>query len=143
MTATRHEYITLGGQMGDREAYAAVSPYSLKLRKLLAEKCCRGYGPNFREMAYVLRVDGTGWHWEKSGCAGVRVTKSGAATVDIYMPVDVWKAGGASIRNFLAEHVKQGFELMLSRLISKKISLDSEGLSADFMAAVNEFLNTP
>src|SRR5690242_3405491 len=86
-------YISFGVQAGDKESNTVVAPLYMRLRKLLEEKCSRGYGEELKELAFVLRIDGTIWHWEKSGCDNLRAKKNGEATIDIFMPLDVWKGG--------------------------------------------------
>jgi hypothetical protein len=134
-------YISLGVQAGDEKADVIIKPFYIKLRKLLSEKCSRGYGEKFKELAFVLRIDGTIWHWEKSGCDNLRVKKSGEATIDIFMPIDIWtQANNSLIQQFLFEEIKKGFSLMIERLVSKGIMFEKDNLITDFESAMASFV---
>jgi hypothetical protein len=134
-------YVTFGVQAGDVEAGNAVKPYFMKLRKLLADHCSGGYGETVDalELGFVLRIDGSIWHWEKYGCNNLRVKKTGEATIDIFMPVEVWKKGGLNIQQFLSSEVRKGFALMTDRLVKKGIAFDKEKLTAYFELAMTNF----
>lgn len=139
MSSNDSAYISFGVQAGDKEANAAVSPHYLELRKLLAEKCSRGYGPKFKEMAFVLRIDGAIWHWGKSGCDNLQGKKRGEATVDIFMPMNIWQQGEDEIRDFLVKETSKGFILMLDKLLSLGVSFNQDELASDFDSAIKLF----
>jgi hypothetical protein len=137
MNAEHKSYVTFGVQAGGKEADAAVEPAYMRLRKLLAEKCARGYGPGLIDFGFVLRIDGNVWHWEKRGCANLRVTKKGDATIDIFMPTSIWKGESyENIRDFLAVQTREGFALMLQKAIKKGIEFDHQSLLNDFESAL-------
>lgn len=142
MTAPARAAVSLGVQAGDKDADKAVSPHYLALRRLLAEKCTATYSEVIREFAPVLRIDGSIWHWDKQGCGNVRVQKkSGYATVDIFMPVEIWSGGdGKCIRRYLVTHLTSGIESMLEKASGAGISVDRSKLIADVAAATSEFL---
>lgn len=140
MSISKTNCVTFGVQAGDKESDQAVKPYYMKLRRALADRCRRDYGQHLKEMAFVLRIDGSIWHWEKSGCDHLRVKRSGEATVDIFMPISVWQAGASAIQAYLYEHTLHGFKLMYEKMAQKGILLNTEALSADFEAALDDFL---
>lgn len=132
-------YITIGAQMGDRDADTAVCPSFMRLSKLFTKHCSRGYGDTFKYFGFVLRIDGAISYWEKSGCDKLRGRRSGEATIDVYMPIPVWKAGPLSIQKYLEVEIRNGFFLMLEKLIKLGVVLDKDNLIADFEVAMAEF----
>lgn len=134
------EFISLGVQAGDKEANAAVAPHYMQLRKLFAEHCSRGYGASFKEMAFILRIDGEIWHWEKYGCKNPKAKRSGESSVEIYMPIEVWKGGDSiKINAFLRTELHIGFSLMLAKLESFSVEFDKFKLVSDFEGALAAF----
>lgn len=143
MKQSNETYITFGVQAGDKQGNDIVSPFYLKLRKNLAEKCSNGYGNGLKELAFILRIDGALWHWDKSGCSNLRANKKGEASVDIYMPVDIWKPGDKErIKHFLITETKNGFYMMIDKLTKLNISFNAELLIQDFNQAMDSFNNT-
>jgi hypothetical protein len=135
-------YISLGVQAGDEKADNIIKPFYMRLRKLFLDKCSRGYGEKLKELAFVLRIDGAIWHWEKSGCDNLRVKKSGEATIDIYMPIEIWtQSNNKLIQQFLLDEIKNGFSLMIERLVFKGVPFEKESLIADFESAMSSFVS--
>lgn len=62
--------------MGDEDAYNAVGPHLIELRRLLKKQCNKQYCNEVDEFAPILRVDGTGWYWEFEGCEKLRLSKN-------------------------------------------------------------------
>lgn len=136
-TASR---VSLGVQAGDPEADAAVKPHYMDLRTRLGSRCHGNYGAGFNELGIVLRIDGRIWHWEKSGCANLRVTKKGDVSIDIFMPKTVWhKTGSRGIRDFLAVEALNAAQMTIGRLKQKKLAFKASEFEADFASAIAEF----
>jgi hypothetical protein len=58
------------------------------------------------------------------------------------MPEEIWhRADATTIKNYLNEHTRTGFQLMLGRVLKKKI--DAEQLGVDFATAIVEFISKP
>lgn len=102
-------FITLGAQVGGKYAFDATNSHILAFRRLLADVCRGPYGDTtIKEIALVLRVDGSIQYRGKSGVEGVAIRqKRGYATADIYVPRDAWASGDlTAFRSFLTSGVK-------------------------------------
>ncbi len=132
------EYITFGVQAGDPAANAIVQSHYMRLREALREHCRGDYSETIKEFGFVLRIDGEILRWQKTGCDHLRVSpKRGYATVDIFMPIDVWEDHRPSrIPSFLRQHVEEGFAQIMERIASKKIAIRTEELYSDFRKAM-------
>lgn len=137
------EYITFGVQAGDSAANAVVQPHYMRLREVLREHCRGDYSEAIKEFAFVLRIDGKISQWQKIGCDYLRVSpKRGCATVDIFMPMDVWEDHRSSqIPSFLRHYIEEGFMQIMERVASKKIAIKTEELYSDFGRAMAAFWN--
>lgn len=144
MTTTELFKVTLGVQSGDSISGNTVEPYFMGLRRLLRDKCSHDYGSVIKEFAFVLRIDGSIHHWEKQGCDYLRLQKkSGYATVDVFMPLEVWQgADDKKLKEFFVTQFSEGFRLMLERTLKAGIAIDDKKLRADFNLAIEEFQNS-
>lgn len=134
------ERVTLGVQAGDPEADAAVKPYYMELRSKFSSHCRREYGRGFKELGIVLRIDGRLWHWKKSGCANLRVTKDGDISIDVFMPKGTWQeSDGRSIRAFLATETSNAARMAIERLKEKRVDFRASEFESDVMSAIAEF----
>lgn len=133
-------YFSVGVQAGDSDANQVVAPLYLSLRRSLSENCQRGYGEKLKEIAFVLRIDGKIWHWEKSGCENLKIKKAGLASIDIFMPITVWQnRTPKEIMLFIKNEITIGFFLILEKLKARKIEFDEINLIRDFETAINEW----
>jgi hypothetical protein len=141
MTAAKLFEITLGVQAGDSISGNTVEPYFMSLRRLLREKCNHVYGSVIKEFAFVLRIDGSIYHWEKYGCDYLRLQKkSGYVTVDVFMPLEVWHgAEDEKLKEFFITQFSEGFRLMLERTLKAGLIINDKKLTADFNSAIEEF----
>lgn len=138
--AVARDAISLGVQAGDVESDSVVNPIYMSLRRLLASKCKGEYGPGFKDIGFVLRIDGKIWYWRKRGHQNLRVKQDGDVSLDIFMPEEIWKPrDDQQIKAFLAEEVRLGFHAAIERMTAKKIPFNRELLVRDFEDALAEF----
>ena len=135
--------VTLGVQAGDEVSDNVVEPYYMLLRRLLRDKCNHDYGSIIKELAFVLRIDGSIWHWEKYGCDHLRLQKkSGYATVDVFMPIEVWQGeDDKKLKVFFVTQFSEGFGLMLAKILKTGIEINDKKLTADFNSAIKDFIS--
>jgi hypothetical protein len=135
------EYVTFGVQAGDPAADEVVRPHYLRLRNALSEHCKGDYSETIKSFDFVLRIDGALWHWRKTGCGNLRVSpKLGYCAIDIFMPVEVWEDPRASrIPSYLHHYTEEGFEKMMARVASKKITIACDEFCIDFGRAMAAF----
>lgn len=134
--------VTLGADVGGKDADKVVGGYHLALRRALAEHCRGGYSPVLKKFALVLRIDGSVQSWRKRGVDHVRIQKkSGYATADIFMPADIWKDESADkIRAYLATEVEVAIRRIIESAQKVKVQIESGRLLDDLDAAVKAFL---
>ncbi|HET6159115.1 MAG TPA: hypothetical protein VFE34_12265 [Dongiaceae bacterium] len=135
--------ITLGAQMGGKDADAATDVDILALRRLLEQECPGPYSSAFNEFALVLRVDGSIDSWGRRGVDHVRLQrKLRYATADIYVPMSAWNTREVgAFRGFLAAEVESAIRVIGERVRKAKIAIDSERLLHDVQRATAQFLN--
>src|SRR5690242_2188452 len=89
-----HAVITLGADVGGRDAHAAITGDILALRRLLEQECPGPYSATFDEFALILRIDGSVQSWGRRGVDHIRLQrKLRYAKADIYVPTTAWNAG--------------------------------------------------
>ena len=122
--------ITLGVQAGDPEVDAALEPFYMPLRKLLAQMCVGPYSTAIDEFAIVLRIDGSIGHWGFEGCRDLRLHKKMRyITVDIGVPKSKWEnASPIELKRYLAGCVKDSLALMARKLESARIDIKTSEL---------------
>ena len=133
MNAVDRGCVTLGADVGGKDASIATSEHVMALRKSL-EQACRGpYSAVIKEFALILRIDGSVQSWGKSGVENGRLQKkAGYATVDIFMPQDVWKSGDRpTILRFLATGVRDAVADIVQRASRAKVPLQADQLIRD------------
>lgn len=130
MSEMSHAFITLGADVGGKDAHEATHAHILAFRRLLADTCRGPYSVTIKEIALVLRVDGSVQAWGQRGVDGVALQRRRTfATADIYVPREVWASPDpASFASFLTSEVKtaiaeiakiashQGVDLMYEEL---------------------------
>ena len=134
-------YITFGVQAGDAAADEVVRPHYLKLRNALSAHCKGEYSETIKSFDFVLRIDGAFSHWRKTGCGNLRVSPMlGYCTIDIFMPVEVWEDPRVwQIPSYLHHYAEEGFEQIMTRITSKKITIAYDELCIDFGRAMAAF----
>jgi hypothetical protein len=137
-------FVTLGAQVGGRDADAATLDHLMDLRVLLAQECRGPYGQSLSEIALVLRVDGSVQSWSRSDVSNVRIQrKARYATADIFMPSEIWKTGGTlGIREFMLSGATTAIEAILQRAKKQKLEIASEALLGDLQRVALIYLKT-
>ncbi|WP_141243638.1 hypothetical protein [Pseudomonas indica] len=127
---TNSDFITLGADVGGKDAFSATNQHVLALRSLLRQVDSKTSGGVLKEIALVLRVDGSVQAWGKSGVDNISFQKRKAfITADIFVPADVWSAGDAvSIRRFLWDQIMCAIRLVVEYVNRQGISLDGTNL---------------
>ncbi|TXT20454.1 MAG: hypothetical protein FD134_2899 [Gallionellaceae bacterium] len=128
MTNTSSDFVTLGADVGGKDAFSATNQHVLALRSLLRQECSKASGGILKEIALVLRVDGSVQAWGKSGVENISFQKMKAfVTADIFVPVDVWSTGDASsIRRFLLDQVACAIRLVVEDVNRQGVALDGK-----------------
>lgn len=141
MNSKTHALITLGADVGGKDAHGATHEYVLSLRRLLQQKCVGPYGDTVNEFALVLRIDGAVQAWGKCGAGNAAFQRKGAvATADIFVPVSAWSArDSANIRKVLAAGVVGAIEALAELSERKKIDIAIDRLRRDVGDVATEF----
>lgn len=142
MTSPDRDVMTLGADVGGRDAAVATHDHILALRKLLQQECQGPYSDVIKEFALVLRIDGSVQRWGKSGVDNVRLfQKAEYATADVFVPSNVWeKQDVTELRQFLAFGVRSAVADIAQRAAKKKVRVSLELLTSDIDRAVHRFL---
>lgn len=142
MSAENLESITLGADVGGKDAHTATHEHVLILRKLLRQECQGPYSQTIKQIAIVLRIDGSVQAWGKSGVETVAIQRKNTfATADIFVPREAWStANSQELRHFLADGVKTAIERISKSAQDRGISLSHEGLQHDVGSAIDKFL---
>jgi hypothetical protein len=135
-------FISLGADVGGRDASAATNDHIMDLRVLLAKECNGPHGESLTEIALILRIDGSVQSWNRSDVSYVRIQKKARyATADIFMPSSVWKSGSArEIREFIASGANVAIETILEKSRKAKLSLDFQKIIQGSQRAAKAYL---
>ncbi|WP_108670431.1 hypothetical protein [Peribacillus acanthi] len=135
-------YITLGADIGGRDAAKVVEPYLNELVELLDRFCNKRYSSQLDEFAPFLRVDGDVCSWNFEGCEKLRLSKKHRyITVDIGMPRSKWEGiGEKEIKEYLINNLKEALELIVNRLKKERYPVNDNVLWVDFGKVKEEFL---
>ena len=141
MNSEARALVTLGADVGGKDAHEATHEYVLSLRRLLQQKCVGPYGTTVKEFALVLRIDGSVQAWGKSGADNSAFQRKGTfATADIFVPVSAWSGrDAANIRKVLAAGVVDAIETLAELAERKKIDIAIESLRRDVGDVAREF----
>lgn len=142
MNSGNHEMVTLGADVGGKDAHIATHSHVLFFRRLLQQKCIGPYGGIVKEFALVLRIDGSVQAWGKRGIENATFRqKNSVVTVDIYVPINEWLGRDAiHIRNVIAAGVTDAIETVAKLAERKKIDISINSLRRDVNAAEKDFL---
>jgi hypothetical protein len=145
MSSEARALLTLGADVGGKDAHTATHEHVLSLRRLLQQKCLGPYGATVKEFALVLRIDGSVKAWGKSGADNAAFQRRGSfATVDIFLPESAWSGReAASIRKVLAVGVVAAIETLTELSEQKRIDISIDRLRQDVAAVVEEYLTCP
>jgi hypothetical protein len=134
--------VTLGADVGGKDAHVGTHKHVLEFRNLLRKECQGDYGSTVVEFAFVLRIDGSVQIWGKSGVDNVELQeKNTVATADIFIPRDVWDAENPTkFRGFLATEIRNAVAEISVCAHKQKISMAADQLSADIEKAIEKFL---
>jgi hypothetical protein len=130
MTNKTSDFVTLGADVGGKDAFSATNQHVLALRSLLRQECAKASGSFLKEIALVLRVDGSVQAWGKSGVDNISFQKKKAfVTADIFVPVDIWSTGDTSnIRRFLVDQVTCAIRLVVEEVNRQGMISDGKTL---------------
>jgi|GEM_PF-5337029 len=94
MTQLSCDLITLGADVGGKDAFNATHQHILALRNLLRKIDTSTTNGALKEIALVLRVDGSVQAWGKRGVDNISfLKKKSFVTVDIFVTTDIWLEG--------------------------------------------------
>jgi hypothetical protein len=135
-------FITLGAQVGGKDASAATANHIMDFRVLLAKECNGPHGGSLSEIALILRIDGSVQSWSRSDVSNVRIQKKARyATADIFMPSAIWKSGHSwEIREFIVSGAKVAVETILEKAHKAKLSLDYQKIIQGSQRAAKAYL---
>lgn len=134
--------VSLGADVGGKDAHAATSEVCMALRQALSKVCRGPYGPAFVEFALVARIDGSVQSWGKSGVDNVRLRrKSRYATADIFVPQSVWAEGPRPLGAFLATNIAAAIQAIIDRAEGAGDSIESTRLVQDVKKATQQFVD--
>jgi hypothetical protein len=144
MSKAASSAVTLGADVGGKDAHAATREQYLALRRALASNCAGPYGKTFDEFALILRIDGSVQSWRKRGVDNIRLQrKLRYATADIFVPAKIWKVTPPSVwRGFLAKEVETAIRAITERAKRMKDDVDESRLLADVKRAVTSFVKS-
>lgn len=142
MSSENRALVTLGADVGGKDAHLTTHDFILYLRRLLQQKCKGPYSTVIKEFAFVLRIDGSVHAWGKSGAENAALLRKNAfATVDIFVPITEWAdRDAAHIRKILAEGLMDAIEAIAKFAEGKQVNIDIHALRRDVGAATREFL---
>ncbi len=134
--------VTLGADVGGKDADVATRDDVLALRRCLEAECRGPYGMVFHELALVLRVDGSVQAWNKIGVSNVRLQRHlRYATADIFMPRSSWEAvPPGAFRRHIADGVTTAVSEIVARALRAGDAVEGDALCRDVAAATRKFI---
>jgi hypothetical protein len=141
MSDASRPFVSLGADVGGKDAHDATHAHVLAFRRLLADVCRGPYGKTIKEIALVLRIDGSIQAWGRRGVEGVALQKKRTfATADIYVPREVWASEDRrALRSFLASGVKAAVAAITEAARDQGVDLFREALERDVNMAALKF----
>lgn len=135
--------VTLGADVGGKDAHEATHAHVLAFRRLLADACQGPYSETIKEIALVLRIDGSVQAWGKRGVEGIALQKKRTfATADIYITQDAWTSHDASaLRHLLASEVEAAISAIAEYATHQGVNLLRENLERDVHRATQQFVS--
>lgn len=141
MNTENRDVITLGADVGGKDAHIATHEHVLALRNFLRQECMGPYSDTIQEFALVLRIDGSVQSWGKVGIDNIAFKKRKSyITADIFMPQEVWITQDVvSLRDFLGTEVKKAMLMIGEYAKKQKVSISLDVLSCDLDRAIEKF----
>lgn len=139
MDTNKMDSVSLGADVGGRDAFEATEGEVLKLRRALIRSCLSAHNGTVSEIALVLRIDGNIQSWGKVGVDNI-VFKDGKKRVeaDIFVTSDVWKKKGL-FREYMIKTLIGIPAAIAEKAQKRKVVFDSESWSADISRATSEY----
>lgn len=133
--------VTLGADVGGKDADAATNADVLALRRCLEAECRGPYGKGFDEFALVLRIDGSVQAWDKRGVGNVRLQRHlRYATADIFVPRSSWSAERTgTFRTYIVEGVTAAIGEIVARALRAGDDIAADALCRDVATAITRF----
>lgn len=137
------ELVTLGADIGGKDAFVATHDLVLSLRRFLKQHCRGPYGATVREFALVLRIDGSVQAWGKKGAEAVRFQQQNSyVTADIFVPTESWSGVEvAEVRKTLAAGVIDAIDGIANFAEQRTIDIDGTRLRHEAGEATKHFLD--
>lgn len=138
---SRRAPVTLGADVGGKDAHDATHAHILAFRRLLDDACRGPYSETIKEIALVLRIDGSIQAWGKRGVEHVALQRRRTfATADIYVTRDAWAShDGQALRLVLASGVKAAICEIAECARLQSVDLLREELERDVLKATQKF----
>lgn len=137
---TKTAAITLGADVGGKDAYEVTRKSVHALRRLLAQECIGPYSAKINECALLLRIDGEVQSWGRRGMHDVVLSdRRRRITADIYVPSTEWSGSERNFAEFLAEEVTQTLLTICADAKAKWSDFDSSRMTLDVARAVGAF----
>ena len=136
------DFVTLGADVGGKDAFTATNQHVLALRSLLHQECSGSFGSPLKEISLILRVDGSVQSWGKRGVENVTFyKKKSSVTADIFVPVDVWATGDAvSLQLFLVDQVIHAIQLVVEFVNCQGLVLNEKELECALKSVRQKYL---
>lgn len=137
---TKSEAITLGADVGGKDAHEATRISIHTLRRLLALECIGPYSAKIDEYALVLRIDGEVQSWGRRGTHGIILSERWRrVTTDIYVPSTEWSGSGTNFAEFLADEVTKALSAICAKAKTKWSDFDPGRMTVDVARAIDAF----
>lgn len=137
--------VIVGADFGGSEAAFQVLPVLRSLKRALNDNLTGAYYAELRAFSIVLRVSGDVTDFGSEGPEQLEhLRKDATLAIDLVVPQIKWRdVPEDQIRNYLAELLKDCFELLVQRALSMGELSDPDRLRSDFHAAMKQFRNNP
>jgi len=133
--------VTLGADVGGKDADVATNADVLALRRCLEAECRGPYGKGFDEFALVLRIDGSVQAWDKRGVGNVRLQRRlRCATANIFVPRSSWSVECTrTFRRDIVEGVTKAIGEIVARALRAGDDIAADALCRDVATATMKF----
>ena len=130
--------ISLAQQNGGPNIPEFLNQTVLEFRRILVEHLNKIYCDPAREIAIVIRVDGS---ITKFGFTGVEKPKlrRDYIEVNIGIPETEWSMGSTNFRKLLLEYISDALNEVIQKCKENKISINESSLKNDFAKVVERF----
>lgn len=134
--------MTLGAQIGGKDAFEKTHSSVVLLRRLLGEFCVGPYSTEIDEFAPVIRIDGKIQQFGFKGLKNLRRSKKDRyITVDVGFVKEDWSHHDElAFRKVLLERVQAAIDAFLKRLSHDRVFVDQEALLNDLSEVKASYL---